>query len=134
MISIKKIDLLDIKILENNVYYKDSLLILKTSVLTAINCSQNSENFIKLTIDTNISNQNRLKETILFINRNYPDTQFIEEHCFLYVKLDSDSKFFDSRGTKITKNSLNRESKIICSIFIKNGIIYLHQCMKCDSF
>lgn len=40
MISIKKIDLLDIKILENNVYYKDSLLILKTSVLTAINCSQ----------------------------------------------------------------------------------------------
>jgi len=134
MISIKKIDLLDIKILENDVYYKDSLLVLKTSVLTAINCSQDSENFIKLTIDTNISNQNRLKETILFINRRYPDTCFIKEHCFLYLKLDSDSKFFDSKGTKITKNSLNRESKIICSIFIKNGIIYLHQCMKCDSF
>lgn len=134
MISIKKIDLLDIKILENDVYYKDSLLLLKTSVLTAINCSQDSENFIKLTIDTNISNQNRLKETILFINRSYPDTYFIKEHCFLYVKLDSDSKFFDSNGNKITKNGLNKESKIICSIFIKNGIIYLHQCMKCDSF
>ncbi len=40
MISIKNIDLLDIKIVEDTVYYKNELLLLKTGILNAINCSQ----------------------------------------------------------------------------------------------
>ena len=130
MISIKNIDLLDIKIVEDSVYYKNELLLLKTGILNAINCSQEDDNHIKVTIDPNISNQNRLKEIMLFINRNFPDIYFIHEQYYMYIKLDSDSKFFDINGTRITKNSLNKETKIICSIFIKNGTIYLHQCMK----
>lgn len=130
MISIKNIDLLDIKIVEDTVYYKNELFLLKTGILNAINCSQEDDNYIKVTIDPNISNQNRLKEIMLFINRNFPDVHFIHEQYHMYIKIDSDSKFFDINGNRITKNSLNKETKIICSIFIKNGIVYLHQCMK----
>lgn len=130
MISIKNIDLLDIKIAEDTVYYKNELLLLKTCILKAINCSQEDDNYIKVTINPNISSQNRLKEIILFINRNFPDAYFIHEQYYMYIKLDSDSKFFDINGTRITKNNLNKETKIICSIFIKNGVVYLHQCMK----
>ncbi len=130
MISAKNINLLEIKLKNEDVYYKDELLILKTGITDAIDCSQKDENFIKINIDATLSSNNRLKEVILFINRLYPTIFLINEENTLHINIDSESKFFNSNGEKITKNSLNKKSRILCSIFIKKGIIYLHQCMK----
>lgn len=129
MISVKNIDLLCIKLLEEDVYYNSELLIIKTPILKAINISNEDLNLIEIDIEGFTKSHNRLKEVLLFINRKYKECNLFKENNIL-VNIDSNSAFFDSNKTRITKNSLNKVSRIICSLFIKGGNIYLHQCMK----
>jgi hypothetical protein len=132
MISIKNIDLLNIKIKNNIVFYKEDLLIIKSPIVNAINNSEKDLNSIKIELDSSIKSS-RLKEILLYIKRKYTELDlnlnFIDENI-LDIKIESDSLFFDSNHNKISKNSLNRESRILCSFYIKNSDVYLHQCMK----
>lgn len=132
MLSIRNIDLLNIVINNKEVNYKTDLLIIKTPIVNAINSSEDEENLIKIKLDFSIKSSNRLKEILLYIKRLYAkiDLNFNINEDSIDIIIDSDSLFFDSKQNRITKNSLNKESRIICSFFIKEGNIYLHQCMK----
>jgi len=133
MISYKNIDLLNINLVENDVYFGEELLIIKTPSIYLTDISNSEKNFLRARIDTSINTHNRLKEVLLYISRIYKnndhETDIIEDYDF-NILLDKNSSFFDSSHNVISKNSFNRESRAVCSIFIKNGDIYLHQCLK----
>lgn len=131
MLSIKNIDLLNIQIKDKNVYYNSDLLIIKSPIVNAINSSEEELNSIKIQLDYSIRSNNRLKEILLYIKRKYSEIGIIFNiETYLNVFIDSESLFFDSNQNKISKNSFNKESRVICSLYIKEGFIYLHQCMK----
>lgn len=131
MLSIKNIDLLNIQIKNKNVYYGSDLLIIKSPIVNAINSSEEELNLIKIQLDCSIKSNNRLKEILLYIKRKYSEVgiNFNIETCFNVI-IDSESLFFDSNQNKTSKNSFNKESRVIFSFYIKEGFIYLHQCMK----
>lgn len=131
MLSIKNIDFLNININNKDVNYNSELLIIKTPIVNGINSSEDEENLIKIQLDFSLKSSNRLKETLLYIKRLYSKINLdfdIKESIDIII--DSDSLFFDSNHNRITKNSINKESRIICSFFIKEAKLYLHQCMK----
>lgn len=131
MLSIKNIDLLNIQIKDKNVYYNSKLLVIKSPIVNAINSSEEELNSIKIQLDYSIRSNNRLKEILLYIKRKYSEIGiFFNIESSLNVIIDSESLFFDSNQNKISKNSFNKESRVICSLYIKEGFIYLHQCMK----
>lgn len=131
MLSIKNIDLLNIKIKDKNVYYGSDLLIIKSPIVNATNSSEEELNLINIQLDCSIKSNNRLKEILMYIKRKYSEVGInfnIETHFNIII--DSESLFFDSNQDKTSKNSFNKESRVICSFYIKEGFIYLHQCMK----
>lgn len=131
MLSIKNIDLLNIQLKDKNVYYGSDLLIIKSPIISAINNSEEELNSIKIQLDYSIRSNNRLKEILLYVKRKYSEIGiFFNIESSLNVIIDSESLFFDSNQNKISKNSFNKESRVICSLYIKEGFIYLHQCMK----
>ena len=131
MLSTKNIDLLNIQLKDKNVYYGSDLLIIKSPIISAINNSEEELNSIKIQLDYSIRSNNRLKEILLYIKRKYSEIGIIFNiETYLNVFIDSESLFFDSNQNKISKNSFNKESRVICSLYIKEGFIYLHQCMK----
>lgn len=131
MLSTKNIDLLNIQLKDKNVYYGSDLLIIKSPIISAINNSEEELNSIKIQLDYSIRSNNRLKEILLYIKRKYSEIGiFFNIESSLNVIIDSESLFFDSNQNKISKNSFNKESRVICSLYIKEGFIYLHQCMK----
>lgn len=131
MLSIKNIDLLNIQIKDKNVYYDSDLLIIKSPIVNVINNSEEELNSIEIQLDYFIRSNNRLKEILLYVKRKYSEIgiNFNIESC-LKVIIDSESLFFDNNQNKISKNSFNKETRVICSLYIKEGFIYLHQCMK----
>ena len=133
METVKNIDLLKIKIIDGTVYYNDSILTIKTPKIKAFNSSELDINLIKIELDCDLKNQNRLKEVLFYIKRLYHDinivSSFIDNNT-IFVNIDSDSSFFDSDNNKITKNGINTISEVLCSFVVRDGEIYLKQCKK----
>jgi hypothetical protein len=131
MLSIKNIDLLNIQIKDKDVYYGPDLLIIKSPFVNATNNSEEELNLINMQLDYSIRSHSRLKEILLYIKRKYSEfgINFNIDVC-LNLIIDSDTLFFDSNQDKISKNAFNKESRAICSFYIKEGFTYLHQCMK----
>ena len=133
MISYKNIDLLNINLVKNDINFGEELLIIKTPRIYLTDISNTDNNCLRARIDTSINTHNRLKEVLLYISRIYKNNEIVSDIIEDYnfnILLDKNSRFFDSGHNVISKNSFNRESRAVCSIFIKNGHIYLHQCLK----
>lgn len=133
METVKNIDLLKIKIIDGTIYYNDSILTIKTPKIKAFNSSELDINLIKIELDCNLKNQNRLKEVLFYIKRLYHESNIVSpfiDNNTIFVNIDSDSSFFDSDNNKISKNSINAISEVLCSFMFRDGEIYLKQCKK----
>lgn len=133
MISYKTLDLLNVEIKNGDVYFEDELFIMKTPSIYLTDVSSLENNIINARLDTSINTHNRFKEILLYISRIYRskniEPRIIEENN-IKILLDSESKFFDINHQIISKNFFNKEAKAICSVIIKKGQVYLHQCLK----
>ena len=135
MFSYKKIDMLNLTVEDNFVYYNNEILIIKSPIINyelkdeelmlKINgdsdchiiflnlCSYIERLFKNLKIKINIiTNRNDI------INRS------------VRILINKNSKFYDTDREEMFKNNVKSLGKVICSFSVENGNLILHEMLQ----
>lgn len=135
MFSYKKIDMLNLTVEDNFVYYNNEILIIKSPIINyelkddelmlKINgdsdchiiflnlCSYIERLFKNLKIKINIiTNRNDI------INRS------------VKILINKNSKFYDTDREEMFKNNVKSLGKVICSFSVENGNLILHEMLQ----
>ena len=135
MFSYKKIDMLNLTVEDNFVYYNNEILIIKSPIINyelkddelmlKINgdsdchiiflnlCSYIERLFKNLKIKINIiTNRNDI------INRS------------VKILINKNSKFYDTDREEMFKNNVKSLGKVICSFSVENGDLILHEMLQ----
>lgn len=124
MTSYKKIDLLKLKIIGEELLYDGEKLYLKTPKLKTGNLNEGS-------IYLEYENTN-FKEVIDHILRLHSKKNVLGESDKVLFKVHPDCKFFDSCSKKMEICNLRDENTAICIVTFSKGVLYVYQYLKLD--
>jgi hypothetical protein len=135
MISYKKIDMLNLHVVDDSIYYKDNELIIKSPIINyeikdeklmlKINdCSDLHIKFIDLCCYIERLFKNAKIKTDIIKNRNENYNRII------LISITENCKFYDIYKEEIFRSNIKSFGKIICSFLCKNGILILHEMLQ----
>jgi hypothetical protein len=135
MLSYKKIDLLNLVLKENILYYDSKILTIKSPIINydimddkimlKVNGDADSHiTFLNLCSYIERLFKNLKIKTDIIGNRNDIDNRSI------IISINEKSKFFDINKEEIFRNNLKNSGKIMCSFSCENGKIVLCQLLQ----
>lgn len=132
MISYKKIDLLNLHVVEDTIYYKNTELIIKSPIINyeikdeklMLKINDDSElhiKFIDLCSYIERLFKNAKIKTDIIKNRNDVNNRSV------LISISENCKFYDTDRDEIFRSNIKSFGKIMCSILCKNGNFTLSQ-------
>jgi hypothetical protein len=126
MISYKKIDMLNLHLVEDSIYYKNNELIIKSPI---INYEFKDEQFfLKINDDSDL--HIKFIDLCSYIERLFKNSKIktdiikyrsdINSRSIL-ISLSEKCKFYDTDREEIFRSNIKTSGKIICLILCKNG-------------
>lgn len=125
MLSYKKINLLDLRLSEDNIInVKDDTLEIKSPIITF----NIKDSLVYLNINNHSDSHNLFMNICGYINRLFKITEIscnsIKQNK-ISINVLSDSKFYDENSKLINFKNVKKEGKIICSFVCCNGEFHL---------
>jgi hypothetical protein len=135
MISYKKIDMLNLHIVDNSIFYKNTELIIKSPIINyeikdekiMLKINDDSDlhiKFIDLCCYIERLFKNSKIKTDIIKNRNDINNRSIS------ISISENCKFYDTDREEIFRSSIKSSGKIICLILCKNGNFTLSQLLQ----
>lgn len=127
MISYKKIDILNIRVKENNkLYYKENEFHIKSPIMFY----EIKDSVLEVKINKYSELHNTFFNICSYIERLFIATEHKTKLIgsnIISVNIDSDSKFYDENSKHILKNNLNKEGKCLFAFKYDNNNFILTQ-------
>jgi hypothetical protein len=130
MLSYRKINLLDMYILEDKLMCKNVLdpLLIKSPIIIA----EKDDNCLNLKINNNSENHDNFMNVCGYINTlcsvKKIDTNLIVNNNII-IKKTNLSKFFDENRNEISFSKLKNTHKVVCSFTCVSGSFLLSECL-----
>ena len=122
MFSYKKIDLLKLTVVNNELLFNGDALVIKTPI---INYDFNEDKLI-LKINKDADSHSIFLNLCAYIEILFKNVDHkILNNNSMIISIDKCSKYYDYNKDEICKNSIKSGGKIICSFSCKNGICTL---------
>ena len=135
MFSYKKIDMLNLTVEDNFVYYNNEILIIKSPIINYE--LKDEELMLKINGDSDshiiflnlCSYIERLFKNLkikinIIINRNDIINRSVK------ILINKNSKFYDTDREEMFKNNVKSLGKVICSFSVENGNLILHEMLQ----
>lgn len=124
MTSYKKIDLLKLAIVNQELHYDGEKLYIKTPKLK-------TSNIVDENITLEYENQ-IFTELINHILRLYSKKNILKETEKPLFKVHPDCKFFDSCSQKMEVYNLKEQNTAVCILIFSQDVLYIYQYLKLD--
>ena len=135
MFSYKKIDMLNLTVEDNFVYYNNEILIIKSPIINYE--LKDEELMLKINGDSDshiiflnlCSYIERLLKNLkikvnIITNRNDIINRSVK------ILINKNSKFYDTDREEMFKNNVKSLGKVICSFSVENGNLILHEMLQ----
>lgn len=135
MFSYKKIDMLNLTVEDNFVYYNNEILIIKSPIINYE--LKDEELMLKINGDSDshiiflnlCSYIERLLKNLkikvnIITNRNDIINRSVK------ILINKNSKFYDTDREEMFKNNVKSLGKVICSFSVENGDLILHEMLQ----
>ena len=135
MISYKKIDMLNLHVVDDSIYYKNNELIIKSPI---INYEIKDENLI-LKINNDSDLHIKFIDLCSYIVRLFKNakikTDIIKNrddinNRSILISISKDCKFYDTDKEEIFRGNIKSSGKIMCLFLCKNGNFTLSQLLQ----
>lgn len=124
MTSYKKIDLLKLKLIDEELQYDGEIIYIKTPKIKTSNIDDGC-------ITLEYENE-KFKELINYILRLHSGKNVLQESEKILFKVHPNCKFFDSCCQKTQVYNLRDKNTAICILTFSTGVFYVYQYLKLD--
>ena len=124
MTSYKKIDLLKLKLIDEELRYNGEKIYIKTPKIKTSNIDNEC-------ITLEYENE-KFKELINYIVKLYSGKNVLQESEKILFKIHPNCKFFDSCYKKMEMYNLREKNTAICILTFSQGVLYVYQYLKLD--